>query len=186
MVTVPELVALRGGGINAGNDPEADEVEQDEDEESVFADRHDEAPPVHNPPAGEQQPELGCYPDLAEELQQAVAELANLNLNSKNGDGEESMKTITQRINYLPVLGAPIDIPTAIYAVVAFLDHGTQLPTITACLSKNQQDGEVRAMQAPELNEAQKVLPHKRMLRENASIGHSLTLAVQSCRARDP
>jgi hypothetical protein len=71
------------------------------------------------------------------------------------------MKIITKRIECLPVNGAPIDVPNAIHAVVTVLEPGTQLSTITSYLSKNQQDGEVRAMLAPELNLAQKLLLHK-------------------------
>jgi hypothetical protein len=89
------------------------------------------------------------------------------------------MKVITKRINYLPVRGAPLDVPTAIQAVLAVLEPGTQLSTITSSLSTNQQDGEVRAMLAPELNLAQKLLPHKKIIRQNPSIGDTLALAIQ-------
>ena len=50
---------------------------------------------------------------------------------------------------------------------------------MTASLSNIQQDGEVRAMLAPELNLADKLLPHKRVVRQSASIGNTLALAIQ-------
>jgi hypothetical protein len=174
--TLPELVAIGGRGINAGDDPpEADEEHADE---SVFTDKHDQDETGHHdedPP--EQQPEPGLYPDLEEELRHTVTELVDLDLN-KNGDGY-SMKTFTKRINYyLPaVTGAPIDVPTAFHVVLAVLEPGTQVSTITSSLSKNQQDGVVRAMLAPELNEAQKVIPYKVCL--NDPLGQSLALAIQ-------
>jgi hypothetical protein len=187
--TVPELVALGGGGIIAGDDP-GEEQQADEDEVPVFADDEAEAGaaptvPVHNPPAagggrGDRQPApelVGGPPDLDEELANAVAELSLDS--SKKEAGEEEMKTIVKRIDYLPVAGAPMDVPTAIYAVLAILEPGTQLSTITASLCKNQKDGEVKAMLAPELNIAQQVIPHKKMMRQNPSIGQTLALALQ-------
>ena len=65
------------------------------------------------------------------------------------------------------------------------LEPGTQISTITACLTENQQDGEVRAMLAPELNLAQKLLPRKRMIRQSPSIGNTLSLAVQEVLNQD-
>jgi hypothetical protein len=98
---------------------------------------------------------------------------------NKKGDGYR-MKTMTKRIHYnLPVTGASIDVPTAIHAVLAVLEPGTQFSTVTLSLSKNQQDGVVRAMLAPELKESRKVIPHKKMVRQNAYIGQSLALAIQ-------
>jgi hypothetical protein len=104
-----------------------------------------------------------------------------LNIASHRLLTDDGMKIITKRIEYQPVRGAPIDVPTAIHAVVAVLDPGTQLSTITSYLSENQQDGVVRAvMLAPELNLAQKLLPFKNMVRQNpASIGNTLPLAIQ-------
>ena len=96
------------------------------------------------------------------------------------------MKILAKRIQYIPVGGGPIDVPTAIHAVVCVLEPGTQISTITACLTENQQDGEVRAMLAPELNLAQKLLPHKWMVRQNPSIGNTLTLAIQEVLNQDP
>jgi hypothetical protein len=161
--TCPELVALGGRDIIAGDDEE-----EDEEDDAVFADTRQEQQEADPAPAQEPEPV-----DL-EDLQDAIKDLAALDLNNEDG-----MKVITKRIDYLPVSGAPIDVPTAIHAVVAVLEPGTQLSTITSCLSKNQLDGEVRAMQAPELNLAQKLLPHKKMARQNPSIGDTLALAIQ-------
>jgi hypothetical protein len=51
--TLPELVAIGGRGINAGDDPEADEEDLDE---SVFGDRHDQDETGHHEDPPEQQP----------------------------------------------------------------------------------------------------------------------------------
>jgi hypothetical protein len=69
------------------------------------------------------------------------------------------MKIRTHRINYVPVAGAPIYLLTAIHCVLVVLEPGTQLSTITSKLCKNQKDGVVRAMLAPEAVVSRKVLP---------------------------
>ncbi len=76
-------------------------------------------------------PEPDLYPDLDEELREAVEELAGLDLNEK-GDREDIMKVRTKRINYVPVAWSPIDVPTVIHASLAMLEPGTQLSTITS------------------------------------------------------
>jgi hypothetical protein len=106
--TLPKLVAIGSGNVNAGDDPEADEEDKDE---FVFADRlhgnQQDKTEHHNSP--EQHPaEPDLYPDLDEELPEAVAELVGLDLN-ENGDGEDIMKIRTKRINYFPDAGAPLD-----------------------------------------------------------------------------
>jgi hypothetical protein len=137
LISLPELVAIGGRNINAGADPEGDK----EDDESVFADRQhgnqQDKTGHYNSPA--QQPEPHLYPDLDEEFREAVKELAGLDLN-ENGNGEDIMKIRTKRINYVPVAGDPIDVPTSMHCVLAMLEPGTQVSTITSKLSKNQQD----------------------------------------------
>jgi hypothetical protein len=153
----PELVRIGGADINAGSDDE------EGDDAAVFADQADPA-----------QADPGPEPiDIEQDLQDAIDDLAGIELT------DHEMKIITKRINYQPVRGAPIDVPTAIHAVVAVLEPGAQLSTITSFLLENQQDGVVRVMLAPELNLAQKLLPFKNMVRQNPSIGNTLSLAIQ-------
>jgi hypothetical protein len=116
----------------------------------------------------EQQPEPDLYPDLDEDLQEAVDKLVGLDL-SKKDDREDIMKIRTHRINYVLVAGAPINVPTAIHCILAVLEPGTQLGTITSKLCKNQKDGVVRAMVAPEAVVLCKVLPQ--IVCKNPSIG---------------
>jgi hypothetical protein len=163
--SLPELLAVGGDGIIAGDDEESDD-----DDLSVLADnqeQQDEDPP----PEQHQEPD---EPDLVEVLSDLVGSIDLVEHNDNT-----TMKIIVKRINYIPVKGAPLDVPTSIHAVLAVLEPGTQLSTMTASLSNNQQDGEVRAMLAPELNLAERLLPHKRMLRQNASIRNTLALAIQ-------
>jgi hypothetical protein len=172
--SLPELVAIGGLNINAGNDEE-----QGGDDE-VFVDRQEEQADAAAPAAqADAAPAHAPEPHLEQGLQDFIEELADLDLN------DADMKINTKRIEHLPVNGAPTEVPTAIHAVITVLEPGTQLSTITSHLSKNQQDGEVRAMLAPELNLAQKLLPHKKMVRQNPSIGNTLPLAIQEALNQD-
>lgn len=115
--------------------------------------------------------------DLEEELRDTAEDLFNLDLGTNGGDS--GMQIITRRINYFPVRGAPLDVPTAIHVILTVLEPGTQLSTITASLSANQQDGEVVAMLAPEMNVAHHIIPHKKLTRHNSSTAEMLAIVIQ-------
>ena len=162
LLQVPELQAIGGENINPGND------DGEDDDDEVFADRQEEQKEEE-----EADPEREPS-DLAEEdLEAVIDEIARIAID------DEDMKIINKRTQHQPVQGAPITVPTAIHAVVTVLQPGTQLSTLTANLSNNQKDGEVHALLAPEINLASNLIPHRKMIRENPSIGTALPLAIQ-------
>jgi len=154
--SLPELLAVGGDGTVAGNVEESDD-----DNLSVLAGNQEQD---EDTPEQHQEPE----PDLEEVLSELAG---SLTLTQHNDN--IIMKIIIKRINCILVEGPPLDVPASTHAVPAVLEPGTQLSTMTASLSNNQQDGEVRAMLAPELNLADKLLPHKRVVRQSASIGNT-------------
>ena len=116
-MSLPELVAIGGQRINAGNNQR-----EEEDNASVFADRQEQQEDSGPGPAQEAEPF-----DLEEDLQDAIEEIAaGLDFN------QDGMKIIAQCAEHLPINGAPVDMPTAIHAVLALLKRGMQQSTITS------------------------------------------------------
>ena len=116
-MSLPELVAIGGQRINAGNNQR-----EEEDNASVFADRQEQQQEARPGPAQEAEPF-----DLEEDLQDAIEEIAaGLDFN------QSGMKIVTERAKHLPINGAPVDAPTATHAVLTLLKHRMQQSTITS------------------------------------------------------
>jgi hypothetical protein len=162
LLQVPELQAIGGGNINPGND------DKEDDDDEVFADRQEEQKEE------EADPEREPSDPVEEDLEAVIDEIARIAI-----DDDDDIKIINKRMQHQPVQGAPITVPTAIQAVVTVLQPGTQLSTLTANLSDNQKDGEVHALLALEINLASNLIPHRKMIGENPSIGTALSLAIQ-------